>query len=130
MIKAGIAGLGWWGKTLVEGVADSKDIQFVAGSARNHSAIPGVPSGARPSRTLRWAGKPQNPAAGRRLLAAVPSPQQPECDLGLEGRTDSPRQVRTAARAARAPSATSAPSAPIPTNRKPISSRSGTTAGS
>jgi predicted dehydrogenase len=37
VIKAGIAGLGWWGKTLVEGVADSKDIQFVAGSARNHT---------------------------------------------------------------------------------------------
>ena len=37
MIKAGIAGLGWWGKTLVEGVADSKDIQFVAGSARTHT---------------------------------------------------------------------------------------------
>lgn len=37
MIKAGIAGLGWWGKTLVEGVAGSKDIQFVAGSARNHT---------------------------------------------------------------------------------------------
>ena len=33
MIKAGIAGLGWWGKTLVEGVADSKDIQFVAGGS-------------------------------------------------------------------------------------------------
>ena len=37
MIKAAIAGLGWWGKTLVEGVAGSKDIQFVAGSARNHT---------------------------------------------------------------------------------------------
>ena len=37
MIKAGIVGLGWWGKTLVEGVAGSKDIQFVAGSARNHT---------------------------------------------------------------------------------------------
>jgi predicted dehydrogenase len=37
LIKAGIAGLGWWGKTLVEGVAGSKDIQFVAGSARNHT---------------------------------------------------------------------------------------------
>ena len=37
MIKAGIAGLGWWGKTLVEGVAGSNDIQFVAGSARNHT---------------------------------------------------------------------------------------------
>jgi predicted dehydrogenase len=37
VIKAGIAGLGWWGKTLVEGVADSKDIRFVAGSARNHT---------------------------------------------------------------------------------------------
>jgi predicted dehydrogenase len=37
LIKAGIAGLGWWGKTLVEGVSGSKDIQFVAGSARNHT---------------------------------------------------------------------------------------------
>jgi predicted dehydrogenase len=37
VIKAGIAGLGWWGKTLVEGVAGSKDIQFVASSARNHT---------------------------------------------------------------------------------------------
>jgi len=37
VIKAGIAGLGWWGKTLVEGVAGSNDIQFVAGSARNHT---------------------------------------------------------------------------------------------
>jgi predicted dehydrogenase len=37
VIDAGIAGLGWWGKTLVEGVAGSKDIRFVAGSARNHT---------------------------------------------------------------------------------------------
>ena len=37
MINAGIAGLGWWGKTLVEGVAGSADIKFVAGSARNHT---------------------------------------------------------------------------------------------
>jgi predicted dehydrogenase len=37
VIKAGIAGLGWWGKTLVEGVAGSNDIQFVAGSARTHT---------------------------------------------------------------------------------------------
>jgi predicted dehydrogenase len=37
VINAGIAGLGWWGKTLVEGVADSSDIKFVAGSARNHT---------------------------------------------------------------------------------------------
>jgi predicted dehydrogenase len=37
VINAGIVGLGWWGKTLVEGVAGSKDIRFVAGSARNHT---------------------------------------------------------------------------------------------
>jgi predicted dehydrogenase len=37
VIKAGIAGLGWWGKTLVEGVAGSNDIEFVAGSARTHT---------------------------------------------------------------------------------------------
>ena len=37
MIKAGIVGMGWWGKTLVEGVADSDDIRFVAGAARTHS---------------------------------------------------------------------------------------------
>ena len=37
MINAALIGLGWWGKTLVEGIADSKDIRFVAGSARNHT---------------------------------------------------------------------------------------------
>jgi predicted dehydrogenase len=35
MINAGIVGLGWWGKTLVESVQqDSKDIRFVAGTTR------------------------------------------------------------------------------------------------
>lgn len=35
MIKAGIVGLGWWGKTLVESVQKrSKDIVFVAGATR------------------------------------------------------------------------------------------------
>ena len=39
MINAGIAGLGWWGKTLVEGVSNgqSDEIHFVAGSARTHT---------------------------------------------------------------------------------------------
>jgi predicted dehydrogenase len=38
VINAGIVGLGWWGKTLVEGVfKSSNDIQFVAGAARNHT---------------------------------------------------------------------------------------------
>jgi predicted dehydrogenase len=37
LINAGIAGLGWWGKTLVEGVVDSSDIRFVAGAARTHT---------------------------------------------------------------------------------------------
>ena len=38
MINAGIVGLGWWGKTLVEGVqADSDEIRFVAGAARTAS---------------------------------------------------------------------------------------------
>ena len=38
MINAGIVGLGWWGKTLVEGVLkSSNDIQFVAGAARTHT---------------------------------------------------------------------------------------------
>ena len=38
MIKAGIAGLGWWGKTLVEAVAEGSDqIRFVAGATRTHS---------------------------------------------------------------------------------------------
>jgi predicted dehydrogenase len=36
VIKAGIVGLGWWGKTLVEGVADSDEMRFVAGAARTH----------------------------------------------------------------------------------------------
>ncbi|HVY66014.1 MAG TPA: Gfo/Idh/MocA family oxidoreductase [Gammaproteobacteria bacterium] len=38
MINAGIVGLGWWGRTLVEGVfGSSKEIKFVAGSARTHT---------------------------------------------------------------------------------------------
>ncbi|HZF28569.1 MAG TPA: Gfo/Idh/MocA family oxidoreductase [Gammaproteobacteria bacterium] len=39
MIKAGIVGLGWWGKTLVEAVnlGESEEINFVAGSARTHT---------------------------------------------------------------------------------------------
>jgi len=38
MIKAGIVGLGWWGKTLVEAVAEgSDDIRFVAGTTRTLS---------------------------------------------------------------------------------------------
>ena len=38
MIKAGVAGLGWWGKTLVEAVADgSEEIAFVAAATRSLS---------------------------------------------------------------------------------------------
>ncbi len=39
MIKAGVAGLGWWGKTLVEAVADGSDeIEFVAATTRSLSS--------------------------------------------------------------------------------------------
>ena len=34
MIKAGIVGLGWWGKTLVESAENSDVIQFVSGTTR------------------------------------------------------------------------------------------------
>jgi len=34
MIKAGIVGLGWWGKTLVESAENSDAIRFVAGTTR------------------------------------------------------------------------------------------------
>jgi predicted dehydrogenase len=38
MIRAGIIGLGWWGKTLVEAVQqDSEEIRFVAGATRNRT---------------------------------------------------------------------------------------------
>lgn len=38
MIRAGIVGLGWWGKTLVESVSDSSDaIRFVAGATRTRT---------------------------------------------------------------------------------------------
>ena len=38
MINAGIVGLGWWGKTLVEAVSgQSNDIRFVAGTTRTLS---------------------------------------------------------------------------------------------
>jgi predicted dehydrogenase len=35
MIRAAIVGLGWWGKTLVDAVADSPHIRFVAGTTRS-----------------------------------------------------------------------------------------------
>jgi predicted dehydrogenase len=37
VIKAAIAGLGWWGATLVESVEDSSAIRFVAASSRSQS---------------------------------------------------------------------------------------------
>lgn len=39
MINAGIVGMGWWGKTLVEAVTggQSDEIRFVAGAARTHT---------------------------------------------------------------------------------------------
>src|SRR4029077_10000212 len=38
MLNAGVVGLGWWGKTLVESVqGTSDDIQFVAGASRTQS---------------------------------------------------------------------------------------------
>jgi predicted dehydrogenase len=38
MIKAAIVGLGWWGGTLVESVADSDGLRFVAALTRSNSA--------------------------------------------------------------------------------------------
>src|SRR5690242_12633341 len=38
MIRAAIVGMGWWGKTLVESVADSDRIRFVAGATRKRTA--------------------------------------------------------------------------------------------
>ena len=37
MIQAAIVGMGWWGRTLVEAVADSEQIRFVAGATRTVS---------------------------------------------------------------------------------------------
>jgi predicted dehydrogenase len=37
MIRAAIAGLGWWGKTLVESAEGSEEIRFVAGTSRTLS---------------------------------------------------------------------------------------------
>ena len=38
MIKAGIVGLGWWGRTLVEALESGSDqIKFTAGTTRTHS---------------------------------------------------------------------------------------------
>jgi len=37
MIKAAIVGMGWWGRTLVEAVADSEQIRIVAGATRTVS---------------------------------------------------------------------------------------------
>src|ERR1700676_789802 len=38
MIKAAIVGLGWWGVTLVDSVAGSDAINFVAALTRSHSS--------------------------------------------------------------------------------------------
>jgi predicted dehydrogenase len=38
MINAAIVGMGWWGRTLVEAVAGSDSLRFVAGVARNQTA--------------------------------------------------------------------------------------------
>ena len=37
MIRAAIVGMGWWGRTLVEAVAESEQIRFVAGATRTVS---------------------------------------------------------------------------------------------
>jgi predicted dehydrogenase len=37
LIKAAIVGMGWWGRTLVEAVADSDVMRFVAGATRTES---------------------------------------------------------------------------------------------
>ena len=37
MIRAAMVGMGWWGRTLVEAVADSDVIRFVAGTTRTVS---------------------------------------------------------------------------------------------
>ena len=42
MIDAGIVGLGWWGKNLVEAVqGKSERIRFVIGACRNHAVVCG-----------------------------------------------------------------------------------------
>src|SRR5690349_19205641 len=46
MIKAGIVGLGWWGKTLVESAENSDAIKFVAGTTR--TITPAVEALAKP----------------------------------------------------------------------------------
>jgi predicted dehydrogenase len=38
MIRAAMVGLGWWGRTLVDAVADSTEIRFVAGATRTITA--------------------------------------------------------------------------------------------
>jgi predicted dinucleotide-binding enzyme len=37
MMNAAIVGMGWWGRTLVEAVADSEQIRVVAGATRTVS---------------------------------------------------------------------------------------------
>src|ERR1700722_999682 len=40
MINAGIVGLGWWGKNLVEAVQGKSDrLRFVRGACRNHEPV-------------------------------------------------------------------------------------------
>jgi hypothetical protein len=61
MIRAAIVGMGWWGRTLVEAVADSDQIRFVAG--RDADGVAGGEGVQRERRHSRWS------TATRRLLA-------------------------------------------------------------
>jgi len=51
MIKAGIVGLGWWGRTLVESAENSDAIRFVGGTTR--TVTPDVEAARCPGRRHR-----------------------------------------------------------------------------
>jgi hypothetical protein len=43
MINAGIVGLGWWGRNLVEAVQNRSDrLRFVRGACRDTAPVPGA----------------------------------------------------------------------------------------
>jgi hypothetical protein len=70
MIKAGIVGLGWWGRTLVESAENSDAIRFVAGTTR--TVTPDVEAARCPGRRHRISPicRRQRSQSGRRFREA------------------------------------------------------------
>ena len=94
MIRAAIVGMGWWGRTLVEAVADSDQIRFVAGRhAYGVTGGEGVQrdAAAKAGRQLRGAARRQDHRCGGARDAALAALGADDCRGARWGSTSSAR---------------------------------------